>query len=234
MARRYINRIDDAADNDEWSYISKLGPNIEFKDVMDVEQRYITFGNQLRKKSKPKQKPLQATKEGIRWALDAAGNTGQYIKFVNMTIDKKQTQINQIKKLQEKFDDEIELLKSHKLKKITLNKKTIKNLHPRAITEYLNQLLLEKRITQTNLKKLRKELVTLEGELKFQEKQIEQVQKHVKAKILQKIETGTQINITEAIKIIRDEISSISQQYDVTKLSGAVEKVLSSQSLEQK
>ena len=103
MVRHYLNRIDDTASNDEWSYISQLGSDIEFKDVMEVNQRYITFDRRLRRKVKPPKTKLEATKEGIRWALDAAGNTGQYIKFVNMTIDKRQAEIDKIKKLQNKL-----------------------------------------------------------------------------------------------------------------------------------
>ena len=100
MVRHYLNRIDDTESNDDGSYFSKLGSELEFIDVMDVENRYITFDRQLHRKVKPPKTKLEATKEGIRWALDAAGNTGQYIKFVNMTIDKRQAQIDKIKKLQ--------------------------------------------------------------------------------------------------------------------------------------
>ncbi len=226
MGRRYLNRIDDTASNDEGSYISQIGSESEFKDVMDVEQRYITFGRQLHRKVKIPKTKLEATKEGIRWALDAAGNTGQYIKFVNMTIDKRQAQIDKIKKLQNKFDDEIELLNSHKIKKLS-DKNSIEP-DPQTVTEYLNQLLLEKRITQNNLQNLHGDLSLMEKELKIQENQIEEVQKHIKSKILYGIKNETHLTTLQAIKIIREEIESISQQYDVSKISGALETVIPS------
>ncbi len=78
MVRHYLSRIDEATPQDEWSYISEIGNKIEIKDVMDVPQRYITFSKKLLHRVKEKKKPpLQATKEGIKWALDSAGNTGQ-------------------------------------------------------------------------------------------------------------------------------------------------------------
>ncbi len=229
MVRHYLNRIDDTASNDEGSYISQIGSELEFKDVMDVEQRYITFDRQLRRKVSPPKTKLESTKEGIRWALDAAGNTGQYIKFVNMTIDKRQAQIDKIKKLQNKFDNEIEMLNSHKIKKLNHDKNSIKP-DAQTVTEYLNQLLLEKRLTQNNLQNLHGDLSLMEKEVKIQEKQIEQVQKHIKSKIIQGIKNETQLTTLQAIKIIREELESISQQYDVGKISGALESVIASKS----
>ncbi len=230
MVRHYLNRIDDAASNDEWSYISQLGSDIEFKDVMDVNQRYITFDRRLRRKVKPPKTKLEATKEGIRWALDAAGNTGQYIKFVNMTIDKRQAEIDKIKKLQNKFDNEIEMLNSHKIKKLNNDNKNSIIPDAHTVSEYLNQLLLEKRLTQNNLQNLHGDLSSINNELKIQEKQIEQVQKHIKSKIIQGIKNETHLTSLQAIKIIREELESISQQYDVGKISGALETVIESKS----
>lgn len=127
MARKFINRTDEVIPKDELSYIAKLGPKTEIKDVLDVEDRYITFEKQQRHKVKPKKTSYEATREGIRYALDAAGNTGQYIKYVNYTIDKQQAQIDKVKKLQEKFEEEISMLQSHKLQKIDLDYPSIEN-----------------------------------------------------------------------------------------------------------
>jgi hypothetical protein len=228
VVRHYLNRIDDTASNDEWSYISQLGSDVEFKDVMEVNQRYITFDRRLRRKVKPPKTKLEATKEGIRWALDAAGNTGQYIKFVNMTIDKRQAEIDKIKKLQNKFDHEIEMLNSHKIKKLNNDNKNSIIPDAHTVSEYLNQLLLEKRLTQNNLQNLHGDLSSINNELKMQEKQIEQVQKHIKAKILEGIKNETHLTTLQAIKMIRVELESISQQYDVSKLTSAVDTVISS------
>lgn len=227
MVRHYLNRIDETTPQDEWSYISEIGNKIEIKDVMDVPQRYITFSKKLLHRVKEKKKPpLQATTEGIRWALDAAGNTGQYIKFVNMTIDKRQNHINKIKTLQGKFDKEIELLKSNKLEKIKDTQSSLAAPDIQTVGDYLNQILLEKRITQSNLQNLQKDLISMEKEVKLQEKQIEGVRTHLKAKIIQG--NTKEITTMDAIKIIREELSSIATKYDVSKLSMAVDKVVSS------
>lgn len=66
----------------------------------------------------------------------------------------------------------------------------------------------------------------MEKEAKLQEKQIEGVRTHLKAKIIQG--NTKEITTIDAIKIIREELSSIATKYDVSKLSMAVDKVVSS------
>ena len=125
-----------------------------------------------------------------------------------------------------KFDNEIELLNSHKIKKLNDTKNSIKpDAH--TVTEYLNQLLLEKRLTQNNLQNLHGDLSLMDKELKIQENQIEQDQKHIKSKILEGIKNETHLTTLQAIKIIREELESISQQYDIGKLTSAVDTVIS-------
>lgn len=228
MARHYLNRTDEVTPDDEWSYISEIGSKVEFKDVMDVEQRYITFGKQLQRKVHGKKKPLDATKEGIRWALDAAGNTGQYIKFVNMTIDKRQTEIDKIKNLQKKFDNEVSMLSSHKLEKLHLDKGALANLDINSIHDYLNQLLLEKRLTKSNLENLKGDLSSMANELRHQEEEIEEVREHIKARSIQDQNTKKPIDVNEAIVTIQRELTEISQKYDVSKLSEAFDSLMAS------
>ena len=225
MVDHYLKRINNTANNEEWSFISKLGSDFEFEDVMEVLQRTITVDKKFTKLPKTK---IESTREGLRWALDAAGNTGQYIRFVNMTIDNRQAQIDKIKKLQNIFDGEIDMLNSHKIKKINHDNKNYKKLDVHHIAEYLNQLLLEKRLTKNNLQNLHVDLTSIEKELKTQETQIEQVQKHIKVKILEGIKNETNLTALQAIKIIRVELESIGDKYDVSKLSSAVDTVIAS------
>ncbi len=120
------------------------------------------------------------------------------------------------------------MLNSHKIKKLNSDNKNSIMPDAQTVAEYLNQLLLEKRLTQNNLQNLHGDFLSIDNELKMQEKQIEQVQKHIKAKILEGIKNETRLTTLQAIKTIRVELESISQQYDVSKLTGAVDTVISS------
>lgn len=202
---------------------------------MDVENRYVTFGHQVNglksqtidtafaQRLKEKKPGYLAVKEGIRWALDAAGNTGQYIRYVNMKIDKHQQQINHIKDLHEKFDREIELLQSENLEKISLDKKKLSQLDIKSITRSLDQLLLGKRNTKTKLRTLESELAIAEKELEQQESQIEDVREFLKKSNHEGRNAFEKENQINALKIIQQELQNLSKDNDVSKLSSAID-----------
>lgn len=195
---------------------------------MDVENRYVTFGNQLKKQVQEKQPGYLAVKEGIRWALDAAGNTGQYIRYVNMKIDKHQQQINHIKDLHDKFDREIQLLQTENLEKIELDKEKLASLDIKEITRTLDQLLLGKRNTKSKLRTLESELAIAEKELEQQEQQIEDVREYLKKNSREGRNSFEKSNELATLRIIKEELSALSKDNDVSKLSDAIDTLAAS------
>jgi len=225
LARKFINRqskkgLDakiEVSAEDEWADIggdikeveTKIEKKIEAADAMDVLDRSITFGDQEEKGPKT---PLEIVKEEARNAMDAAGNTGQYIRFVNKHIDKQRQEIDKIKKIQEKFDHEIDLLQSNRSKIESINKKLLPNHDGKTITESLHQLLLEKGITKSKLDSLKGEITSVEDELQHQEKQIEDVSEQLKHKnlILEKEQNKQQI---------QEELKSLMKKFGVKDVS---------------
>ena len=228
LARKYLNRIEDKViPKDDNTYISEIGTKLELKDVMDIENRYVTFGKKLRQAVKEKKSGYLATKEGIRWALDAAGNTGQYIRYVNMKIDKHQEQINHAKHLQQKFDREIESLQSEKIEKINPKMAILNKIDGKSISSVLDQLLLSKRNTKNKLRKLENECAIAEKELEQQEIQIEEIRGYVKENQT-KMNSFDKSNEIKALKIIKEELHHLSKSNNINKLSNAIDVVVSS------
>ncbi|MFB5631087.1 MAG: hypothetical protein ACE5RN_05840 [Nitrosopumilaceae archaeon] len=187
MTRKFINREEkkgldakkEVAAEDEWAHLtesdeksleSKIEKKIEAADAMSVLDRSITFGNEQEHGPKSQYDKI---KEEARNAMDAAGNTGQYIRFVNQHIDNQKREIDKIKKIQERFDHEIDLLQSNRSKIDSINKKLSPKQDIESISESLRQLLKEKSITKSKLDSLKNEITSVEEELKQQEKQIE-------------------------------------------------------------
>ena len=109
MERRYLRRIKDS--EEKMTNASKIegknDPELDFLRTLDANERILTFGK------KPKSPTgAKAVKEETRWALDAAGNTGQYIKFFNMKLEKQNSQIKKMKKMKDKYDFQIKNLRS--------------------------------------------------------------------------------------------------------------------------
>jgi len=222
LARKFINRenkkvIDskkDVSAEDEWAHLGSevhaettIEKKIDAADAMDVLDRSITFGD---KEEGPKT-ILQVVKEGARNAMDAAGNTGQYIRFVNKHIDKQREEIEKIKQIQERFDHEIDLLQSNRSKIESINKKLLPSHDVKTITESLHQLLLEKGITKSKLDTLKGEITSVEDDLQVQEKQIEGVSDQLKHKNL--------ILENENNKQMKEELNSLMKKFGVKDVS---------------
>ena len=202
---------------------------------MDAQKRSVTLGFQLndsetiafqdRIKLKQKEKGtgwLEAMKS-IRWALDAAGNTGQYIKYTNMKIEQHNEEIKNIKKLHNKFDKEVGLLQSQKLENIIPDKNALVTMDIPAITSMLNQLLLGKRNSKSKLKKLEDDCLLVERELEYQEFQIEDVRQLIKEFEYQKNSSSLKPKEIDALKTIKTELLHLSKDNDVHKLSNAID-----------
>lgn len=188
----------------------------------------ITFTDRLQQRQEETKSGYLGAKNAIRWALDAAGNTGQYIKYVNMKIDKHQEQINHIQELHKRFDQEIAMLQSQKLDKINLDKNSLDAMDIKSVTNVLDQLLLGKRNTKSKLQKLEYECSLAEKELEQQESQIEEVRNNLKESIYIQPNVFDKGNNITALKTINEEINRLGKENDVKKLSDAIDVIASS------
>jgi chromosome segregation ATPase len=226
LTRKFINREDkkgldakkDIAAEDEWAHLAggeddsietKIEKKIQAVDAADVGDRSITFGNQQQVGQKTK---FDVVREEARNAMDAAGNTGQYIRFVNRHIDNQKREIDKIKKIKERFDHEIDLLQSNRYKIDTLNNKLLPKPDVKTITESLHQLLLEKGITKSKLDNLKNEIGAVEEELQQQENQIEEVSEEIKNKKV--------VSVNEDKKEkMKEDLETLMKKYGVTNIS---------------
>ena len=225
MGRKYINRTSrnssDVSTEDEWAHITDNveGPALEIKDAMDVQDRTINFS-----KNEVPKTTFERVKEGTRNAMDAAGNTGQYIKFVNRHIDNQKKEIDKIKKIKEKFDQEIELLQSHNPNLLKLDVDSLDNFDNKVVSKYLQQLLQEKVHTKKKLNNLKNVIENVEDELQNQESQIKGLDQELESKQLEE-----QANRKDSV-IIKTELNSLVEKFGIDDLSNIFDMVKSEKS----
>ena len=225
MGRKYINRTSrnssDVSSEDEWAHITDNvdGPALEIKDAMDVQDRTISFSKDEEQKT-----TFERVKEGTRNAMDAAGNTGQYIKFVNRHIDNQKKEIDKIKKIKEKFDQEIELLQSHNPSLLKLDVDSLENFDIKIVSKYLQQLLQEKGFTKKKLNNLKDVIENVEDELQNQENQIQGLNQELESKQLEE-----QANGKDSLTI-KTELNLLLEKYGINNLSNVFDMVKSAKS----
>ncbi len=183
MPRKYINRerkrSNKVSADDEWAHITGIekGPELEIEDALDVQERTISIKNEQDNKT-----TYDKIKEESRNAMDAAGNTGQYIRFVNNHINNQNIEINKIKKIKEKFEQEILLLQNHNPNLLKIDIDSLDGMNIESVTKYLQELLIEKGLTKKKLDELIIYIENVENELTKQEELIEGLNKELEIK----------------------------------------------------
>ena len=177
MTRKYINRKvhyeneQDNGNNNDLNSIKDLNQNLNIQEVAEIEERDLFLNDEP---EKPKTH-WEKTKEETRNAMDRAGNTSQYMKYVNQHITKQHSKINEIKKLSEKFDQEINLLQNNFSDNSNDNSIIPQTQNIQNLIKTKNSLLKEKNITRTYLNDLKKEVLKTEKNLENLDNQIQEI-----------------------------------------------------------
>ena len=203
MGRKYINRKLDA--EDEWSHITgDISEKIDTSDAMNVEDRTIFFG----KEQEESKTNYEKTKEATRNAMDRAGNTGQYIKYVNAHLEKQNDEINRIKKIKAKFDQEVDLLAKDTSARLDFDKIPKKDRRKEEFNQLRKCLVDEKSTTQAYLNQLKSAIHETENVLEKQEKDIKKLDHAMNSSSMKTKEDDARI------KRIKEDLLEISQKYD--------------------
>jgi len=226
MPRKYINRerkrSNKVSADDEWAHITGIekGPELEIEDAMDVQERTIALKNEQANKT-----TYEIIKEESRNAMDAAGNTGQYIRFVNNHINNQNKEINKIKKIKEKFDQEVLLLQNHNPNLLKIDTDSLDRMNIELVTNYLQELLVEKSLTKKRLDQLKSDIENVEDDLIKQEEQIEGLNEELEIKKIHE-PNGKNTEIE-----IKNELSSLVEKYGIENLSNVLKGAKSSKNL---
>lgn len=226
MPRKYINRerkrSNKVSADDEWAHITGIekGPELEIEDAMDVQERTIAL-----KKEQANKTTYDIIKEESRNAMDVAGNTGQYIRFVNNHINNQNKEINKIKKIKEKFDQEVQLLQNHNPNLLNIDVDSLDSMNIEIVTNYLQELLVEKGLTKKKLDELKSDIENVEDELIKQEEQIEGLNEELEVKKIH-VPNGKNTEIG-----IKNDLSSLVEKYGIENLSNVLKEVKSTKKL---
>jgi len=167
-----------ASIDNEWSHITNLGEGqkqIKIQDELEVKDRNFFLNTEQQKQKTHWEK----TKEETRNAMDRAGNTGQYIKYVNALFEKKKTELNKVKELKANYDRELGLLQNGDNKKIGFSKESLHKYNKDALRELKTVLEEEKIKTRSHLNKLKSAVYKAENDLQKQDQEIKEIEYHI-------------------------------------------------------
>jgi len=173
LTKKYLNKKSQNSSKDnELDSIEKSNPNLDVQDVSEVSERSIFLNSEPQKS----QTHWERTQVATRNALDKAGNTSQYLKYVNEHLQKQHSEIKRIKKLQEQFDQEVNLLTNNVQNNITNTSDSTNNPNKQNLSNLKNSLLAEKTLTGTYLNQLKDEVLKTEKNLRKLDEQLQDVE----------------------------------------------------------
>jgi len=172
LTRKYLNKKSQNSSKDnEWDSIKKSNQNLNIKDVSEVSERKIFLNSEPEKQ----QTHWERTQDATRNALDKAGNTSQYMKYVNEHMQKQHSEIKRIKKLQEQFDQEVNLLTNYTQNNVTDTSDSTNNPNKQNLSNLKNSLLKERTIAGKYLNQLKNEILSTEKNLQKLDEQLQDV-----------------------------------------------------------
>lgn len=214
MVRRYLQRknIKDISKDDKFA--SKVSSNLDVKDIPNMDERQIILDDKMRSRT-----PFEKVQIETRNALDKAGNVGQYVKYVNHYIERKNSDVKKIQERKKAFDKEVELLKSTN-DSINNSGYNLPKLNNEDLSELKKSLVIEQTKQKIYLNKLKEQIWDAEATVQKLDQEIKQLDRQI---------SSTPADEDESTKLIKERMSVLSKKYDtktITEILDALESSL--------
>ncbi len=214
MVRRYLQRknIKDSPKDDKFA--SKVSSNLDVKDIPNMDERQIILDDKMRSRT-----PFEKVQIETRNALDKAGNVGQYVKYVNHYIERKNSDVKKIQERKKAFDKEVELLKSTN-DSINNSGYNLPKLNNEDLSELKKSLVIEQTKQKIYLNKLKEQIWDAEATVQKLDQEIKQLDRQI---------SSPPADEDESTKLIKERMSVLSKKYDtktITEILDALESSL--------
>jgi len=225
---KFLNRRRKRRDSaeDEWAHATgSVGEKIEVKDILDVQDRSLTFGDQ----ENIPETNYDLYKEEKERVEDDMSNTAQYIKFANESIKQKKGRIDSFNEKQIKFQEEINALKTKKPKtREELNKTKYKEIQSSDIQRALQFLEIDRKQIKQKIEHFSTQLSHAKSDLIEKDKQVEDIKDELdvmrKREGIQKQSKPVE---PDPIEIIKSKINSLADNKDKKEILDEVNSLLS-------
>ena len=217
-----IHRTNPESGEEEWSRVTTgLGEKIQDVDVMDVQDRSITFNKNEATEKKIEEPEPKKTNLDFK---DHVDNTAQYLKFVNAHLAAKKSKLLELKRQSEDFDREVAKLKPQDQRtKSDLDLINYKEIKPEDVRKVLASLEKERdealsKVEHFSMKlsKANEELEKKNSEMEVAKSELESIKDN---ELSQNNETIKEEN---AMEVIQNQLTSLDSKAETGKIFGAI------------
>jgi len=225
---RFLNRRRKKRDSaeDEWAHATgSVGEKIEVKDILDVQDRSLTFGDE---ENIPETNFDLYQEEKLK-VEDDMSNTSQYIRFANESIKLKQVRIDTFNEKQRKFQEEVDALRTEKPKtREELNKTKYTEIQSSDIQRALQFLEIDRKQIREKIEHFGTQLSHVKSDLIEKDKQIEDIKAELD--VMRKregVKKQSKLVEPDPIEIIKSKINSLADNKDKKEILDEVNSLLS-------
>jgi len=190
---------------DEWAHLTDTDGNetkIEARDAADVGNRNIFAGEKGGT-------PWEVVSKKTQNLADMTSNISQYVKLVNAYLQEQKKEVVKIKDSKNRFDLEIENLQNDNVQFAKLNDVQIDNLDTNGLKKFGQKLTQVRDSRKEKINQLKIEMKKTEEELKKQDIQITKINDQIK----ENEKRGTNDKNLTKDQLFK-ELSTIIQKYD--------------------
>ena len=222
LEKKHINKKKSYDSDDEWSQLGKSVTKIEPGEVLDIQDRTITFNDEkyVTTKEESYKKELDDFKEKF-------GNTAQYLKFVNAHLVEKNDHLNKIIEDKGRFYDDIAALNPEKMSKEQLDKKDYNKLNTEDVRKVLEYVQEERDVIKDKIEHFTNQIDLAKKELENKNKEVFEIKTDLSFTEAS-VNTDQSVNdeTNTAADAIQKELKNMSSKNESEKVFGAINSLI--------
>lgn len=220
MEKKHINK---RKADDEWGNLGTgFNEKIEAGEVMDIQDRAITFNDEKYVTTKEEDYKIELNK-----FKDKIGDTGQYLKFVNAHLIQKNDHLNKVLADRDRFFEDLATLNPENITKDQLDKKNYNKLKVEDVRKVLEYVQEERDTIKDKIEHFSTQINLAKKELENKNKEVDEIK--IELTFTESSENSNKISDDEAnnaTESIQKEIKSLSSKNESEKIFGAINSLI--------
>jgi len=223
LEKRHINKKKRYDADDEWGHLGEgFGERIESGEVMDIQDRAITFNDE--KYVTTKEENYKVESDNFK---EKFGDTAQYLKFVNAHLAEKKNHVNKIIEDRDRFYEDLAILNPEKITKDQLDKKNYNKLKVDDVRKVLGYVEEERDGIKDKIEHFSTQINIAKEELENKNKEVDEIKSELTfTEYSENLNQSSNDETNNATNTIQKELKNMASKNESEKVFGAINSLI--------
>jgi len=223
LEKKSIGKKKPYVSDDEWENLGKgVGEKMEDGDILDVQDRSITFNDEKNVTTKEEDYKLELSKFKDRFA-----DTKQYLKFMNAHLAEKNDHLNKVIADSDRFYEDIVTLNTEKITKDQIDKKNYTQLKVEDVRKVLEYVQEERDAIKDKIEHFSTKINLAKNELENKNEEVEKIKLELTS--IKSSENPNQTRdgqVNDTTESIQKELKNLGSINESDKIFGAINSLI--------